>query len=68
MSSGAKTGTAETTVDGELSKPLCQCGWLMLKQSKIAVAVVFPHNTNLQATVSHSITRDIINITIRNTP
>ena len=29
---------------------------------KIAVAVVFPHNTNLQETVSHSITRDIINL------
>ncbi|WP_431768812.1 hypothetical protein [Staphylococcus capitis] len=29
---------------------------------QIAVAVVFPHNTNLSSTVSHSITRDIINL------
>ena len=46
------------------NKPLILMWWRMHHRNnpKIAVAVVFPHNTNLQATVSHSITRDIINL------
>ena len=59
----AKTGTAETTVDG--GKQAINTNVVAYAPSnnpKIAVAVVFPHNTNLQATVSHSITRDIINL------
>lgn len=63
VSISAKTGTAETTVDG--GKQAINTNVVAYAPSnnpKIAVAVVFPHNTNLQATVSHSITRDIINL------
>ena len=63
VSISAKTGTAETTVDG--GKQAINTNVVAYAPSnnpKIAVAVVFPHNTNLQATVGHSITRDIINL------
>ena len=63
VSISAKTGTAETSVDG--GKQAINTNVVAYAPSnnpKIAVAVVFPHNTNLQATVSHSITRDIINL------
>ena len=59
----SQTGTAETTVDG--GKQAINTNVVAYAPSnnpKIAVAVVFPHNTNLQATVSHSIMRDIINL------
>ena len=59
----AKTGTAETFVNG--GTPAVNTNVIAYAPSenpKIAVAVVFPHNTNLQATVSHSITREIINL------
>ena len=48
----------------EANKPLITnvVAYAPSNNPKIAVAVVFPHNTNLQATVSHSITRDIINL------
>ena len=59
----AKTGTAETFVNG--GTPAVNTNVIAYAPSEnpqIAVAVVFPHNTNLQATVSHSITREIINL------
>ena len=54
---------AETTVEG--GKEAINTNVVAYAPSdnpQIAVAVVFPHNTNLQATVSHNITREIINL------
>ena len=63
VSISAKTGTAETFVNG--GTPAINTNVVAYAPSdnpQIAVAVVFPHNTNLQATVSHNITREIINL------
>ena len=60
----AKTGTAETTVNNGKQDAINTnvVSYAPSDNPKIAVAVVFPHNTNLSSTVSHSITRDIINL------
>ena len=59
----AKTGTAETFVNnGQQAINTNVVAYAPSNNPKIAVAVVFPHNTNLSSTVSHSMTRDIINL------
>ena len=59
----AKTGTAETFVNnGQQAINTNVVAYAPSDNPKIAVAVVFPHNTNLSSTVSHSVTRDIINL------
>lgn len=63
----AKTGTAETfakTATGEVLNTVNSnvVAYAPSSNPRIAVAVVFTHNTDLNATVSHSITRDIINL------
>lgn len=60
----AKTGTAETFVNNGKQAAINTnvVSYAPSENPKIAVAVVFPHNTNLSSTVSHSITRDIINL------
>lgn len=60
----AKTGTAETFVDKGKKEAINTnvVSYAPSEKPQIAVAVVFPHNTNLSSTVSHSITRDIINL------
>lgn len=63
VSISAKTGTAETYVNGGISAINTNVvSYAPSDSPKIAVAVVFPHNTDLSSTVSHSITRDIINL------
>ena len=63
VSISAKTGTAETYVNGGASAINTNVvSYAPSDSPKIAVAVVFPHNTDLSSTVSHSITRDIINL------
>lgn len=63
VSISAKTGTAETYVNGGTSAINTNVvSYAPSDTPKIAVAVVFPHNTDLSSTVSHSITRDIINL------
>ena len=63
VSISAKTGTAETFVNGGTSAINTNVvSYAPSDRPKIAVAVVFPHNTDLSSTVSHSITRDIINL------
>ena len=65
----AKTGTAETFVaGGQAAINTNVVAYAPSDNPKIAVAVIFPHNTNLSATVSHSITRDIINLYHQNHP
>lgn len=59
----AKTGTAETFVNnGQQAINTNVVAYAPSDNPKIAVAVVFLHNTNLSSTVSHSVTRDIINL------
>lgn len=60
----AKTGTAETFVDKGKKEAINTnvVSYAPSEKPQIVVAVVFPHNTNLSSTVSHSITRDIINL------
>ncbi|WP_164828444.1 penicillin-binding protein PBP2B, partial [Streptococcus sp. DD11] len=60
----AKTGTAETFVDKGKKEAINTnvVSYAPASNPQIAVAVVFPHNTDLSSTVSHSITRDIINL------
>ncbi|MBF8970767.1 penicillin-binding transpeptidase domain-containing protein [Streptococcus sp. NLN76] len=60
----AKTGTAETFVsDGKVrSVNTNVVAYAPTSNPEIAVAVVFPHNTDLLSTVSHSITKDIVNL------
>lgn len=60
----AKTGTAETFVDNGKKEAINTnvVAYAPSDKPQIAVAVVFPHNTDLSSTVSHSITRDIINL------
>ena len=63
VSISAKTGTAETFVNGGTSAINTNVvSYAPSDNPKIAVAVVFPHNTDLSSTVSHSITRDTINL------
>lgn len=63
VSISAKTGTAETYVNGGTSAINTNVvSYAPSDSPKIAVAVVFPHNTDLSSMVSHSITRDIINL------
>lgn len=67
VSISAKTGTAETfvtTKSGEVLNAINTnvVAYAPSSNPQIAVAVVFPHDTDLSATVSHSITRDIINL------
>lgn len=67
VSISAKTGTAETVVKTDSGEVLNAVNTNVVSYApssnpKIAVAVVFSHNTDLLATVSHSITRDIINL------
>ncbi|MEW4354305.1 penicillin-binding protein PBP2B [Streptococcus pneumoniae] len=63
VSISAKTGTAETFVNGgEQAINTNVVAYAPSDNPQIAVAVVFPHNTNLNSTVSHVITRDIINL------
>lgn len=60
----AKTGTAETFVNNGKQEAINTnvVAYAPNNNPQIAVAVVFPHNTDLSSTVSHSITRDIINL------
>lgn len=60
----AKTGTAETFVDKGKKEAINTnvVSYAPSEKPQIAVAVVFPHNTDLSSTVSNSITRDIINL------
>lgn len=63
----AKTGTAETFVtnkEGQVQNSINTnvVAYAPSSNPKIAVAVIFPHNTDLDAYVSHNITRDIINL------
>lgn len=63
----AKTGTAETfvtTSSGQVQDAINTnvVAYAPSSTPQIAVAVVFPHDTDLSSTVSHSITRDIINL------
>ncbi|KXT75078.1 Cell division protein FtsI (Peptidoglycan synthetase) [Streptococcus sp. DD10] len=65
----AKTGTAETNVktnEGQIQNTINTnvVAYAPSTNPQIAVAVVFPHNTDLAANISHVITRDIINLFI----
>lgn len=67
VSISAKTGTAEAyvkTPDGQsiYTSNLNVVAYAPSQHPQIAVAVVFPHSTDLRGTVSHRITRDIINL------
>ena len=64
MPISAKTGTAETFVNNGKQEAINTnvVAYAPNNNPQIAVAVVFPHNTDLSSTVSHSITRDIINL------
>ncbi|MBJ6745232.1 penicillin-binding protein 2 [Streptococcus sp. 121] len=60
----AKTGTAETFVSDGMVRAVNTnvVAYAPTSNPEIAVAVVFPHNTDLLSTVSHSITKDIVNL------
>jgi penicillin-binding protein 2B len=63
----AKTGTAEAyiqTDDGQsiYTSNLNVVAYAPSHNPQIALAVVFPNSSDLRGTVSHSITRDIINL------
>lgn len=63
VSISAKTGTAETFIKtGQAAINTNVVAYAPSSNPQIAVAVVFPHNTDLNSTVSHSMTRDIINL------
>ncbi|MCR8967837.1 penicillin-binding protein PBP2B [Streptococcus zalophi] len=67
VSISAKTGTAESYVkdkDGKLvyTSNLNVVAYAPSDNPKIAVAVVLPHESDLTGTVSHDITRDIVNL------
>lgn len=67
VSISAKTGTAETfvtTSGGDVQNAVNTnvVAYAPSSNPQIAVAVVFPHNTDLLTSVSHNITRDIINL------
>lgn len=64
VSIAAKTGTAETFVSRGKVRAVNTnvVAYAPSSEPEIAVAVVFPHNTDLLSTVSHSITKDIVNL------
>ena len=63
VSISGKTGTAESYVaDGQLATNTNAVAYAPSDNPQIAVAVVFPHNTNLTNGVGPSIARDIINL------
>ena len=63
VSISGKTGTAESYVaDGQQATNTNAVAYAPSDDPQIAVAVVFPHNTNLTNGVGPSIARDIINL------
>ena len=63
VSISGKTGTAESYVNGgQKSDNTNAVAYAPTDNPQIAVAVVFPHNTNLTNGVGPSIARDIINL------
>ena len=63
VSISGKTGTAESYVaDGKKATNTNAVAYAPSDNPQIAVAVVFPHNTNLSNTIGPSIARDIINL------
>ena len=63
VSISGKTGTAESYVaDGQQATNTNAVAYAPSDNPQIAVAVVFPHNTNLTKGVGPSIARDIINL------
>ena len=63
VSISGKTGTAESYVaDGKEATNTNAVAYAPSDNPQIAVAVVFPHNTNLSNTIGPSIARDIINL------
>ena len=63
VSISGKTGTAESYVnDGQKANNTNAVAYAPSDNPQIAVAVVFPHNTNLTNGVGPSIARDIINL------
>ena len=63
VSISGKTGTAESYVnDGQKANNTNAVAYAPTDNPQIAVAVVFPHNTNLTNGVGPSIARDIINL------
>ena len=63
VSISGKTGTAESYVaDGKKATNTNAVAYAPSDNPRIAVAVVFPHNTNLSNTIGPSIARDIINL------
>ena len=63
VSISGKTGTAESYVaDGQPATNTNAVAYAPSDNPQIAVAVVFPHNTNLTNGVGPSIARDIINL------
>ncbi|MEZ7643603.1 penicillin-binding protein PBP2B [Streptococcus chosunense] len=63
VSISGKTGTAESYVaDGQQATNTNAVAYAPSDNPQIAVAVVFPHNTNLSNGVGPSIARDIINL------
>lgn len=63
VSISGKTGTAESYVaDGQKATNTNAVAYAPSDNPQIAVAVVFPHNTNLSNTIGPSIARDIINL------
>lgn len=69
VSISGKTGTAESYVaDGQQATNTNAVAYAPSDNPQIAVAVVFPHNTNLTNGVGPSIARDIINLYNHNHP
>ena len=63
VSISGKTGTAESYVaDGKKATNTNAVAYAPSDNPQIAVAVIFPHNTNLSNTIGPSIARDIINL------
>lgn len=63
VSISGKTGTAETYVaGGQDASNTNAVAYAPTENPQIAVAVVFPHNTNLTKNVGPAIARDIINL------
>lgn len=63
VSISGKTGTGETYVaGGQESSNTNAVAYAPTENPQIAVAVVFPHNTNLTKNVGPAIARDIINL------
>ena len=63
VSISGKTGTAESYVaGGQEANNTNAVAYAPTENPQIAVAVVFPHNTNLTKNVGPAIARDIINL------